>query len=74
MADFHIWQGAGAPHKAIKRKMDSSRKKNNFPLFKKNIFLMRQNLCCTQCGAELKAKEVFKLAINFQSFLKALIS
>lgn len=35
MADFHIWQGAGAPHKAIKRKMDSSRKKNNFPLFKK---------------------------------------
>lgn len=44
MADFHIWQGAGAPHKAIKRKMDSSRKKNNFPLFKKNIFLMRQNL------------------------------
>ena len=74
MADSHVWHGAGALRKAIKRKMDSSGEKEQLAPLQKDVFLMRQNLYFTQYGAELKAKAVFKVAINLQSFRKAAIS
>lgn len=48
--------------------MNSSREKKEHLLLQKDVFLMRQNLYFTQYGAELKAKAIFKLAINSQSF------
>lgn len=64
----------GVCTKQLKGKRIPAGEKEQLPPLPRDIFLMRQNLYFTQYAAELKAKEVFKLAINFHSFRKAVIS
>lgn len=63
--------GLGLCAKQLKGKRIPAGEKEQLPHLRKGVFLMRQNLGFTHYGAESKGKEVFKLAINSQSFRKA---